>query len=390
MSGDQVPPKMLQESKKRERSTSLSKRIITNETMENSSPHTMMKQSASNGTLNELESLSPDGTEKSSPICIKSRRTALHIDDRFDQSNAPSVNTSSSTLSSLDPLHNDNLIRDDYDSKRNISETKPILSHEADISSAVNMLRVDSQQSLKQHFHQAILSEATSQIVMNRNDGGTDDNVHNKDKICEIANDTIKPSDPTILSNTKHSNPVSLYTALLRANDVKGNSNAAIVPGLSLPKGFFHEHTPDEIAAYENSDIISAIREENIPLLRKLWKEGHPIQCSNKFGESIVHMVCRRGSIPVLIFLLEEAKVSLRVIDDMGRTPYHDACWSSEPRLELMRVLLKADPSLMRISDKRGHIALDYVNRDHWDIWCHFLIEHRYLLFTKRLGLEKM
>jgi hypothetical protein len=71
-----------------------------------------------------------------------------------------------------------------------------------------------------------------------------------------------------------------------------------------------------------------AARNEDLPLLKKLHEEGHNLQCSNKFGESIIHIICRRGRDDILDFLVSEVDVSLRLRDDLGRTPLHDAAWS--------------------------------------------------------------
>ena len=70
-----------------------------------------------------------------------------------------------------------------------------------------------------------------------------------------------------------------------------------------------------------------AARNEDVDLLRKLHVEGHKLQCSNKFGESIIHIICRRRRDDILDFLVSEVGVSLRVRDDLGRTPFHDAAW---------------------------------------------------------------
>jgi len=64
---------------------------------------------------------------------------------------------------------------------------------------------------------------------------------------------------------------------------------------------------------------------------------GTNLQCANRFGESLIHMACRRSHRDVVSFLVNEAGVSLRVRDDYGRTPFHDACWRPELDLELIQ-----------------------------------------------------
>lgn len=70
-----------------------------------------------------------------------------------------------------------------------------------------------------------------------------------------------------------------------------------------------------------------AARNEDLLALQKLHREGSNLQCSNRFGESIIHIVCRRGRDDILKFLVKDAGVTLRLRDDLGRTPFHDAAW---------------------------------------------------------------
>merc|ERR1712087_85097 len=137
---------------------------------------------------------------------------------------------------------------------------------------------------------------------------------------------------------------------------------------------FFLEVTAEHVAAYTH-DVIAAVREEDIPTLRKMYKEEGrtKMQCSNRFGESIVHMACRRGSVKVVRFLLEEANVSFKVKDDYGRTPLHDAFWAKEPEKDIVKMVLQSCPDLLLVSDRRGFTPLSYVRKEHWEIWRNFL-----------------
>jgi len=86
-----------------------------------------------------------------------------------------------------------------------------------------------------------------------------------------------------------------------------------------------------------------------------------------------MHMACRRGYIDVVRFLVLEANVSLFVRDDYGRTPMHDACWSTTPNYELMEFLIEMAPDLLLMSDVRGHTPFSYVRKEHWKSWLPFL-----------------
>eukprot|EP00565_Helicotheca_tamesis_P009317 CAMPEP_0185734930 /NCGR_PEP_ID=MMETSP1171-20130828/23865_1 /TAXON_ID=374046 /ORGANISM="Helicotheca tamensis, Strain CCMP826" /LENGTH=425 /DNA_ID=CAMNT_0028405063 /DNA_START=155 /DNA_END=1432 /DNA_ORIENTATION=+ len=170
------------------------------------------------------------------------------------------------------------------------------------------------------------------------------------------------------------SNETNPHEFLKRIVESSGYSSKSL-PGLSV-ESYFIEHTSEQIEAYDNR-ITTAVRAEDVETLKQIYTEGRPLQCSNRFGESIVHMACRRGSAKVLRFLLEVGNVSGLVRDDFGRTPMHDACWTREPDFEIVKMLTDRWPDLFLVSDKRGHTPLQYVRRDHWGKWCHFLTEYR-------------
>ena len=119
--------------------------------------------------------------------------------------------------------------------------------------------------------------------------------------------------------------------------------------------------------------VSSAARNEDLEQLRKIHKAQTCLQSCNEYGESIVHIVCRRGSSRLLAFLIEEANISLRVRDDVGRTPLHDAAWTETPNFELIRMILSNCPDFLFAKDKRGHSALAYVPRKLWGEWRIFL-----------------
>lgn len=185
-------------------------------------------------------------------------------------------------------------------------------------------------------------------------------------------------TDP--LSDT---NPEQYATFILESNGFIPTFYSA----LSL-SSFFLEPTEAQIAAYGN-EITGAVRTENLNNLRLMVQQGKPMQCCNRFGESVVHMACRMGSAAVIQFFLQEAGVSIRIRDDLGRTPLHDACWAREPNFDLVRILLQTDPDLILIRDKRGHSPLSYVRREHWIYWCRFLKQNSHLLIPSDLGSRR-
>lgn len=141
-------------------------------------------------------------------------------------------------------------------------------------------------------------------------------------------------------------------------------------------KDFFMEMTDESTAAYDQ-DVITAVREGDVETLRQMHEQGRQLQCSNKFGESLVHMACRRGMTDIVRFLVKEAKVTLRVKDDVGRSPLHDAFWSTEPNYELVDLLIEHDADLLLIQDHRGHLPLQYARHNQWKGWCNYLLNRR-------------
>jgi hypothetical protein len=168
----------------------------------------------------------------------------------------------------------------------------------------------------------------------------------------------------------------------LLTNILKEKGCSARVRKASSLKDFFLEITDEGIAAFDQ-DVARAVREKNIPFLRDRKNNGKTLQCSNRFGESLIHMACRRGFTEVVRFFIKEGEVSLRVKDDFGRTPLHDACWSPEPNFELMELLISHDPDLLMIEDVRGHSPFSYARKHHWGSWKKFLLEKRDIIELK-------
>ena len=88
-------------------------------------------------------------------------------------------------------------------------------------------------------------------------------------------------------------------------------------------------------------------------------------------------------------FLLDEG-VSVRLRDDYGRTPLHDALWTQEPEFDLVELLVRVCPDLLLITDKRGFTPLSYVRRDHWIPWCQFLDDHKDIVLPTELRVSRM
>lgn len=169
-------------------------------------------------------------------------------------------------------------------------------------------------------------------------------------------------------------NPQNLLVSILKEEGYDATTKES-----SRLKDFFLEVTDEHIAAYDQV-VVKAVKDRNIAALREMHQNGRTLQCSNRFGESLIHMACRRGLTDIVRFFVKEAEVSLRVKDDFGRTPLHDACWSSTPNFPLLELLIEHDPDLLLVNDVRGHSPFSYARRNHWNEWTQFLNERRKLL----------
>lgn len=151
----------------------------------------------------------------------------------------------------------------------------------------------------------------------------------------------------------------------------------------SFPSETWHDYfqtmEPEHVENY-TTDMVMAIRNDDYDVLRERLRLGQTLQCCNHHGESIVHLACRRGSHDMLRFLMEEAQVSVRIRDDKGRTPLHDACWNTAPNFPLIYALLESSPELLFVQDHRGHTPLSYAPKRVWGEWNAFLQKNRVFL----------
>ncbi|EJK66745.1 hypothetical protein THAOC_12302 [Thalassiosira oceanica] len=170
--------------------------------------------------------------------------------------------------------------------------------------------------------------------------------------------------------------PMDVVVSALRSR----GASSEVLPSGDMEPGYFVEVTEMYV-----QDAVDAIRGNDVACLRRLREDGRVLDCGNGFGETLMHMACRRSDVGVISMLLTEGRASLRVRDDFGRTPFHDACWRTEPDLDILDLLLDNAPELLMLSDKRGHTPLDYSRRQHWGMLVSFL-EGRKGKFRPALG----
>lgn len=154
-------------------------------------------------------------------------------------------------------------------------------------------------------------------------------------------------------------------------------------------KDYFLVVTEKQMAAY-NMTVTSATRLNQVEELRALLNEKgrDALDCYNLFGDGLLNIACRRGFKDVVKFLLSDGvQLDVHVHDDFGRTPMHDACWNSKPQLEICDLLMKRDPSLFLVADKRCFTPFHYARKCDWHTWRQFIFDRRHLL--KKLVLPE-
>ena len=193
------------------------------------------------------------------------------------------------------------------------------------------------------------------------------------DKAEKMGRLTSKENDPSELPDP-HTNisPDEFVLQLVKAHL---GVDLQVKPAHSLDS-FFTEVTEEQMASY-TSEVVGCVRNNDLEKLKKLQEDGQPMDCFNRFGESLLNMACRRGFESIVQFLMERENVDVRICDDCGRTPLHDTCWNPTPQLNICKSIIEREPALLLISDRRGCTAFQYARKEHWPEWRKFLYDNR-------------
>lgn len=161
--------------------------------------------------------------------------------------------------------------------------------------------------------------------------------------------------------------------------------------GISMPQysaefiSSFMLHMAEENYAAYGKGIATAVRSGNLDAVKEHVNSGRTLQCCNKFRESVMHLVCRRGHADMLKYMLDETDVSPCIQDDIGRTPLHELAWTDTPNFEMVKLVLMPSPELLYVKDSRGFTPLSYVGRNNWEKWCEFLESNRDIVGPRKL-----
>jgi hypothetical protein len=226
--------------------------------------------------------------------------------------------------------------------------------------------------------------------LLETNDGKEDvDIVSRPAKTAKIATPLDVLMEAMSRRDSRQSIPMALHphNVLIKMLEKKGVKTTS--HNFQDVEKFFCKPSQEDIEAYD-VELLNAVRAGDVEELRSRLQQGNSLHCSNKWGERLLHLACRKKQTHVVKFLIHEAKVPVRVVDDMGRTALHDACWTSEPCFELVDILLSECPDLLYIKDRRGHSPLFYARREHWCQWMRHLAAKADSLVPKILPCERI
>jgi hypothetical protein len=153
--------------------------------------------------------------------------------------------------------------------------------------------------------------------------------------------------------------------------------------------------TQDMLDSYGIPGLVNSIRENDLVQAQKLY-DDKILTCNacNRFGESILHMACRRGHIEMVDFLINKVGLSIiNIKDDYHRTPLHDAFWSSSlQKYNIVDLLLSHSPEVVELlfcKDKRGFTPLEYARSEDHSKWYQFLHDRKSSLRSSSLTTKK-
>ena len=146
---------------------------------------------------------------------------------------------------------------------------------------------------------------------------------------------------------------------------------------------FLTKPTATMIAEY-STEIVRAVRANDVATARRLYQEGKfTSNACNRFGESILHIACRRGHLGMVQFLLEDVGLNVHDLrDDYQRTVLHDAFWTPQAAYDVVDYLLQQPYAvdLLLLPDQRGFTPVHYARADDRGKWLHFFWERKALL----------
>jgi ankyrin repeat protein len=140
----------------------------------------------------------------------------------------------------------------------------------------------------------------------------------------------------------------------------------------TINSGYSNMPTELQLVSYDVHIHKMVIRNKDAHKVREMLSCGISPNACNKYGESLLHKVCKSGQDKLLQVFLD-CEADIQVSDGAGRTPMHDACHGSKPSFKTFELLLKADPYLIHMMDSTGALPLSYVPKEQYGAWNYYL-----------------
>jgi ankyrin repeat protein len=140
----------------------------------------------------------------------------------------------------------------------------------------------------------------------------------------------------------------------------------------TINSGYSNMPTELQLVSYDVHIHKMVIRNKDAHKVREMLSCGISPNACNKYGESLLHKVCKSGQDKLLQVFLD-CEADIQVSDGAGRTPMHDACHGSKPSFKTFELLLKADPYLIHMMDCTGTLPLSYVPKEQYGAWNTYL-----------------
>ena len=304
-------------------------------------------------SFKEVQQTHPSSTSTSSKLSLHPSVSASTLQQAFTSTNCnDNYSDSSGSEDEEEYRDNENDSIEDTDTNDTTSSDRNI-EHDCCVSTSS---ATSSQKATVAQFHSSIF-----ELDMHSH--------HTKNNLKGLSPDTfVQKLFHAMLGHA----PITRRTLELAPIILQSPSTNGTVSGTPFIKPI----TENDLVNYD-VDVVSATREEDLTTLSNLNAQGRSLSCCNRYGESLLHMACRRGFFPIVSFLTGEAGVAIRITDDCGRTPLHDALWNQDCQYATVDLLIRKDPSLLLMCDKHGHTPFAYARREHWEVWKQFLWDRR-------------
>lgn len=187
---------------------------------------------------------------------------------------------------------------------------------------------------------------------------------------CEASEEESAPSTPSTPIpppiDTSNLSPQDYLDYLLESRGYYSTQRYE-----TLNTAYSNQPTALQQASY-HLHLIDLVRKRDLEAFSEIVHCGISLNPCNTYGESLVHTICRLGDAAILKILVK-AGASMQVSDDFGRTPLHDACWTTQPNFRVIDILLQCDRRLLFLMDARGTTPLAYSRKESWPIWIKYL-----------------